>query len=237
VNKRMNKLKKVFLNNKKLGGYQLILLFSYSLILLSGCSKSDPVLEGIRLPVFRTEELFIAGELPADTGTPLAVQDCEFTIDGNNQVWKGKTKIFAGFPTSSEIKVKKSVACNGKFVYAGLSTGELVKINSDTREVLWTADIFAENMATGGSPFLDIIATPVVNDGFVYAGGLGGEFCKIADKDGKKIWCVPVSVQKTDGATDKFILVRTTDNKKYGITTAGKVYENASENKLPGTAE
>ena len=193
-------------------------------VLLFACSKSDPILPGHRIPIFGQNRLEISDEKVHDLGEPLQAAPCDFTIDRNNQIWQGERRIFSGFPTASKINVQRKVVCNGRYVYAGLSTGELVKVNSETRNIEWIVDIFAPHIPTGGSPFLDIIAPPVFNNGYIYAGGLGGAFCRIRDRDGAKIWCLPISVQDIVKSTRTFNVIRTTDGERFAISTDGTVY-------------
>ena len=195
-------------------------------LLLAGCTKTDPILEGRRVPVFEDNRVEISDEKITSLGEALPEVSCDFTIDGNNQIWRGGRRIFAGLPTMAKIDVPRKVVCNGKYVYAGLSTGELVKVNKDSRNLEWTADIFMPHIPTGGSPFLDITAAPVWSDGFIYAGGLGGAFCKIRDKDGAKMWCLPISVEDIVKSTRTFNVVRTTDGEALAVSTDGKAYGN-----------
>jgi outer membrane protein assembly factor BamB len=213
-------------------------------LLLPACSKPDPILEGVRTPVFAKDEIKVLNKKPTDIGADITPEKCDFTIDGNNQIWRDGARIFAGLPTESEIKVEKKAACRGEYVYAGLSTGELVKVDSETRDLEWTADIFAGHVPTGGAPFLDIIATPVHDGEYVYAGGLGNAFCKIKDSDGSKAWCLPVGVREILKSTKKFHFVLTADDEVMAVSADGRVYmkekiggkENAGD-KLRGIIE
>ena len=209
---------------KKLIIHNPQLITCATLCILIACSKTDPTLPGDRIPVFDTGAPTVLDREPDDWGRDIEPQKCDFTIDGGNRIWKGRARIFAGLPTESEINAPKRVACNGKFVYAGLSTGELVKVDSATRNLEWTADIFAAHAPTGGSHFLDIIAAPVLNGGFAYAGGLGGAFCKIRDSDGAKIWCLPIGVVEITRSTTKFNVLISTENELIAVSTDGKVY-------------
>jgi hypothetical protein len=198
-------------------------------LFIASCSKTDPVLPGAREPVFAAGEIVVLNKEIENAGARIEPEKCEYTLDGANRIWKGKQRIFAGLPTESEIAADKKVACRGKYIYAGLSTGELVKVDADSRDLIWTADIFRPNAPTGGSPFLDIIAPPVLAGGFVYAGGLGGAFCKLRDKDGSKIWCLPISVQNIALSTENFNFVLTSDGEILAVSTGGKVYCKATE--------
>jgi outer membrane protein assembly factor BamB len=195
-----------------------------------GCTSYDPILEGKRVPVFRPDAPIILGRRIDDLGGAVSEKECGYSIAGNNQIWRDKdnARIFAGLPTESKIDAPKRVVCGGDFIYAGLSTGELVKVNAKTRDLAWTADVFAEHLPVGGSPFLDIIAAPTVNGGFVYAGGLGGAFCKLRETDGKKVWCLPISAQAVLKKTDKFHFVLSADNDLFAVSNDGKIYWTAN---------
>ena len=198
-------------------------------MLLAACSKSDPVLPGDRVSIFRTDAPNIIATPPTDLGKTLEPKKCDFTLDSDNRIWRGERRIFAGLPTDSKIKIERKTMCNGGYVYAGLSTGELVKVNAESRNVEWVAEIFSKNSPTSASPFLDIIATPVYADGFVYAGGLGNAFCKIRDKDGAKSWCLPLITTEILRATDKFAIIKTPEL-TLAVSRDGKVFELAKNN-------
>ena len=196
----------------------------FALLFLGACSTPDPILEGDRSPIFKQDALVVLDEKVLDLGNVLTPTNCEYAVDANNRIWHGNVRIFSGLPTEAKIKVDKKTACNGKNVYAGLSTGELVKVNATSREMAWAVDIFQPFSPTKNAMFLDIIATPVYHAGFVYAGGLGNQFCKVRDSDGKKIWCLPVAVVAIVKSTDKFHVIKSADGAMYAVSTDGRVY-------------
>lgn len=212
---------KAFSKNGRGRGFAAALLLC---AICAACSKTDPILPGERSPIFKKSDVVVSDKKVVDPGAPLSPEKCDYTLDGNNMIWDGKTRVFAGLPTESEIKAPKTPVCRGGFVYAGLSTGELVKVNAGTRNLEWTADIFAERAPTGAEPFLDIIAPPVPNGRFVYAGGLGGAFCKIRDSDGSKVWCLPVGVQSIALSTKNFNFILSTDGDLMAVSSGGEVY-------------
>lgn len=198
------------------------------LALLEACSKHDPILPGVREPIFDTQNFEILNEnVSGITGEikTQAKEDCPYIQDSSNIVWKGSTKIFSGFPTSNLVKSNQKPVCSGKYVYAGLTTGELVKVDTTNKDIVWIADVYSNSIITGGSSVLDIIAPIIIANGSVYAGGLGDAFCKINLKNGNKTWCVKIGTALPFILTNKAVFIIGTDNYLYAVRlTDGAVY-------------
>lgn len=196
--------------------------------LLAACDKHDPILPGQRTDIFETKDINILNHhidrLPesiVDTDT----QKCPYTQDSNNVIWQGDKKIFSGFPTNNSVKSTQKPVCSGAYIYAGLTTGELIKVNSKTREIAWIADIYRSSNLTGGASVLDLIAPIVIYDGSVYVGGLGDAFCRVNAETGVKKWCAPIGVAQPFLITDTAAFVVSTDNNLYAIRpTDGAIY-------------
>ena len=217
--------------------YALCSLFSILYSLLGACAKYDPILPGDRTPVFAGEEPTIQNtEIPRDVlvraigagnssklNTQHSTLKYEQTPD--NEIFEigadgARRRIFSGFPTAAHVSARRAPLAVGGFIYAGLSTGEVVKINPKTREVKWAADIYKPSILTGGSGgVLDIVAQPVLDDKYVYAGGLGGAFCKLRDSSGEKIWCNWISVSAPFSIYTGLAFVISTDDGLYAINT------------------
>ncbi len=167
------------------------------LALVSGCAKRDPILPGERTAIFEEDVASVTGgtfeNLPA---AAVAANDaaCPYTQDKSNVIWNGDKKIFSGFPTSNSVKSTQKPVCAGKYVVAGLTTGEVVKVNPANRQIVWIADIFRPSNMTGGASVLDIVAPIIIDKDAVYAGGMGDAFCRLNLSNGKKKWCTPISV-------------------------------------------
>ena len=152
-------------------------------------------------------------------------KNCEYRQDALNNIWIGETKIYTGFAMDSVVKSNQSPICVGNFIYTGLSTGEVIKMNPKTKKVVWVADVYRENNLTGGAAVVDIVAHVGVDKNYVYAGGLGDAFCKLNANSGNKIWCVNISVPVDFILVDNFAFVVGTDNNLYAINTdKGSVY-------------
>lgn len=199
-----------------------------SLLLLAACSEKDPILPGTRTAIFNNDSLNILNEdvpnLPEEI-VQNSVKECPYTQDSSNVIWNGNKKIFSGFPTSNSVKSSQTPVCDNGYVYAGLTTGELVKINPTNKKILWIADIYRTSNMTGGASILDIIAPIVVKGNFVYVGGLGDAYCKINAYSGEKRWCDAIGVSVPFIVTEKVSFVVATDNNLYAIRNSdGAIY-------------
>ena len=188
------------------------------LVALGACDKHDPILPGVRTSIFSTTNTKIAdtkiASLP-DAAFEMPVMDCPYRQDSSNTIWNGDRKIFAGFPTTNSVKNNATPVCSGKFIYAGLTTGELIKINSTNRQIVWIADIYRPSNMMGGASVLDIVSPIVIKDTNIYVGGLGDAFCKINATSGAKKWCTEI------GTAEPFIIA---GDAVFVVATNGALY-------------
>ena len=206
-------------------------IFAYLLcaLAISSCSKHDPILPGVRHDIFDTTDIKVENKdvptLSENAKDIFGDKNCEYRQDALNNIWIGETKIYTGFAMDSVVKSNQSPICVGNFIYTGLSTGEVIKMNPKTKKVVWVADVYRENNLTGGAAVVDIVAHVGVDKNYVYAGGLGDAFCKLNANSGNKIWCVNISVPVDFILVDNFAFVFGTDNNLYAINTdKGSVY-------------
>lgn len=198
------------------------------LIALCGCAEHDPILPGVRTPIFETQNIKVLNtditNLP-ETVTALDTSDCPYTQDSSNTIRDGDRKIFSGFPTKNSVASNQKPVCKNGHVYAGLTTGEVVKVAPKSRKVVWIADVFRTSNMTGGASIVDIVAPLVINNGSVYAGGLGDAFCRINAISGEKKWCIEIGTAVPFIVTDSVAFVVGTDNNLYAVRTSdGAVY-------------
>lgn len=206
-----------------------ILLFLLCFIAISSCSKHDPILPGVRNDIFDSNDIIVQNkdvEISSDNITNISGDDdCEYKQDLQNVIWFGNKKIWSGFATKTAVKSKQSPICDGKFIYTGLSTGEVVKINTSTRSLIWATDVYRVNNLTGGASVVDIIAHVGLDGKYIYAGGLGDLFCKLNASNGDKVWCLNISTGVDFIMVDDFVFVVGTDDNLYAINKQkGQVY-------------
>ena len=118
------------------------LAFFLSALAIASCSKHDPILPGVRNDIFDANEVVVQGkevpDLPDSVTNISGDKDCEYKQDVQNVIWSGDKKIWSGFSTNNAVKSNQSPICDGKFIYTGLSTGEVIKINTATKKTVWT---------------------------------------------------------------------------------------------------
>ena len=204
-------------------------VFLLCALAMVACSKRDPILPGERADIFDSYEVNVKNrnlpDLSAEITNISGDENCDYRQDAQNVIWSGNKKIWTGFATNNAVKSNQSPICDGGFIYTGLSTGEIVKINTKTKKTVWSTDVYRVNNLTGGASVVDIVAYVGVNGKYVYAGGLGDAFCKLNAYNGDKVWCLNISVPVDFIMVDDFVFVVGTDNNLYAINKQnGDVY-------------
>lgn len=195
---------------------------------VSACDKHDPILTGVRTPIFDGGQIRVLNQTITDVPTGVHTYDnsaCKYTQDSKNIVWDGARRVFSGFATNNTVSGIRTPICSGKYLYAGLSTGEVVKLNPQSRSVLWIADIYRTSNLTGGASMVDIVAPIVPYGDSVYVAGLGDAFCRINATSGAKRWCVNLSVGVPFILAGNYAFVVSTDGNLNAVSLSkGQIY-------------
>lgn len=205
-----------------------ISLIALSVLTLVACDKHDPILPGVRNAIFLENKLNILNvdinNLP-DNIPEQQASYCPYTQTQTNVILDGDKKIFSGFPTPNTVACDHKPVCGGKYVYAGLTTGTVVKINPQTRGIVWTADVYKSSNLTGGASVVDIVSPIVLNDKYVYVAGLGDAFCKLDSDTGNKKWCIEIGSSQPLIVLNNVSYIVGTDDNLYAIRNSdGAVY-------------
>ena len=190
------------------------------ILILCACDKHDPILPGVRTAIFDTTQIQVKNQditdIP-DSAIVLNNTECKYRQDSSNVIWDGEKKVFSGFATPNAVASNQQPVCSGKYLYAGLTTGELIKINPTTRQIIWIADIYRASNLTGGASMVDIIAPVIPYKNAVFVGGLGDAFCKINANSGNKHWCINISVSVPFIITENYAFVLDTNKQLYAV--------------------
>ncbi|MFQ6778070.1 MAG: PQQ-binding-like beta-propeller repeat protein [Alphaproteobacteria bacterium] len=194
---------------------------------LVACDKHDPILPGTRTAIFGGQELNILNTPVSGLSENAIViknTECPYTQDNTNTIRKDDKKIFIGFPAPNSVQSSQKPVCAGGYVYAGLTTGELIKL-SKNGNLIWMADIFKQSNMMGGCSVVDIVAPIVVLDNWIYVGGMGDAFCKVSASSGNKKWCTEIGTTNEFIITNRAIYVVGIDNNLYALrNTDGAIY-------------
>ena len=196
--------------------------FVCCVLALVACDKHDPILPGVRTAIFKTSNINVKNKNITDIPESVITnknEDCPYTQDATNTLWHGERKIFNGFATSNSVQSNQKPVCDGKYVYAGLTTGEVIKIQPQSRKIMWITDVYRASNMTGGASMVDIVAPIIVHKNAVFVGGLGDAFCKLNATSGEKEWCVDIGVAEPFVITENYAFVADTDNYLYAIAT------------------
>ena len=195
--------------------------FICCVLALCACDKHDPILPGVRTAIFSDTQVKVLNQdiknLP-DAPVVIDNTDCPYTQDASNVIWDGERRVFSGFATNNSVTSNQHPVCDGKYLYAGLTTGEVIKLNPKTRQIIWIADIYSGSNLTGGASMVDIVAPIVPYNKSVFAGGLGNAFCKINANSGAKQWCVYISVPVAFTVAGDYAFVVSSDSNLYAIS-------------------
>ncbi len=197
--------------------------------LLAGCDKHDPILPGVRTAIFDSgiNQNILNMDVPdlPDAAPTRELAECKYTIDNTNTIRDGDRKIFVGYPAPNSMDVETHPVCDGGYIYAGLNTGNVVKIAPTTRRIVWMADVYSESNMMGGAATTDIVAPLVIDGGYLYAGGMGDAFCKINVNSGDKKWCAPIGTRQPFIVLKNVAYVVGLDDALYAVRlTDGAVY-------------
>ena len=195
----------------------------FCMLALSACDKHDPVLPGTRVAIFGGGDINVLNQdisgLP-ESALAIDNAECKYRQDSSNVIWDGERRVFSGFATNNSVTSNQKPICSGKYLYAGLTTGEVVKINPKTRQIVWIADVYSISNLTGGAPMVDIVAPIVLYKNYVIAGGLGDAFCKIDANSGAKQWCIDISVPVPFIIVGDYAFVVSADDYLYAVSLA-----------------
>ena len=190
---------------------------------LVACDKHDPILPGERTAIFESSSVRVLGAQISDIPTSAYVFDnsnCPYTQDSENVIWDGTRRLFSGFATKNTVASDVKPICDGGYVYAGLTTGELIRVNPKTRQISWIADIYRSSNMTGGASMVDIVSPLVIHGDSVYVGGLGDAFCRVNKVSGLKKWCVGIGVSHPFVIAGNYAFVVSTDDNLYAVRLA-----------------
>ena len=109
-------------------------------------------------------------------------------------------------------------AVAGSIVVAGFGSGDLLALNTDSGEVLWTDNLGATG--TGISQLSAIVGLPVIDQGRVYIGSLGGIVLSLDLPTGRRLWEKDFATDQTSWVAGDWVFQLSTDQQLAALSAA-----------------
>jgi outer membrane protein assembly factor BamB len=100
-------------------------------------------------------------------------------------------------------------AVAGSIVVAGFGSGDLLALNTDSGQVLWTDNLGATG--TGLSQLSAIVGLPVIDQGRVFIGSLGGIVLSLDLPTGRRLWEKDFATDQTSWIAGDWVFQLSTD--------------------------
>jgi len=139
--------------------------------------------------------------------------------DTGETVWT----VSATLETSGVFGVAAPASAQGTVV-AGFSSGELSALRYENGRIVWQDQLSRTAISTSVSAISDIDASPVIDDGKVYAIGQGGRMVAIDLVSGQRLWELVIGGINTPWLAGEWLFVVTDEAKLMCIArTTGKI--------------
>ncbi|WP_419757813.1 PQQ-binding-like beta-propeller repeat protein [Acidisoma sp.] len=109
-------------------------------------------------------------------------------------------------------------AVAGSIVVAGFGSGDLIALNTDTGEVLWTDNLGATG--TGLSQLSAIVGLPVIDQGRVFVGSLGGIVLSLDLPTGRRLWEKDFATDQTSWVAGDWVFQLSTDQQLAALSAS-----------------
>jgi len=136
---------------------------------------------------------------------------CLNTADGKD-IWD-----FKGVPEAGGVVGASNPAVSGGIVVVPFSSGELVAVDIKTGTGLWTEQMARASRNFAVTGLSDITGSPVIDDGVVYASGIGNRTGAFNLKTGAKIWDVAIGSAHTPAVAGNAVFVVDLDDNLYAL--------------------
>jgi outer membrane protein assembly factor BamB len=129
-------------------------------------------------------------------------------VADGTEVWR-----FKGVPELGGLLASANPAVAGGSVVVTFSSGELVALDVKTGTAQWNDALARASRGSAVSGLADISASPVIDDGVVYATGVATRTVAIQLKTGQRLWDLPIGSAHTPAvAGNALFLVDLDDN-------------------------
>jgi outer membrane protein assembly factor BamB len=143
--------------------------------------------------------------------------DVLLTFDANSGTPSWRFSGNAGQPSGAAVGVTGAPSYADGIIVAGFSTGMLAAIDANSGTPLWEQSLAAGYGQASELDFSDIVASPVIANGVVYAINLGDTFMAVDLHSGVKVWTHGASGTQAPAAAGGFLFLLDGTQKLYAI--------------------
>lgn len=159
-------------------------------------------------------------------GAPTIANNNVYVLSQDNQIFaldpadgSLRWQVSGALEVSGVFGVAAPASAQGTMV-AGFSSGELIAYRYENGRVLWQDALSRTGISTSVSTLADVDASPVIDNGFVYAVGQGGRMVALRLTTGQRIWELSAGGLATPAVAGDWMFVVTDEAKVVAIARA-----------------
>lgn len=114
------------------------------------------------------------------------------SMEDGAEIWS-----FRGIPETAGLLSTSSPAVNGNRVVVPYSSGEIIAFDAQKGTPVWGDQLTGGSRFSAVSGLRDVAGSPVIDNGTVYAVGVGGRMVAVAENNGERLWARNIASSQT----------------------------------------
>ena len=166
-----------------------------------------------------------ARSAPTAAGGKVFVVGATNVLHAINQADGTEAWQYPGIPETAGVLSSASPAVSGDTVVVPYSSGEVVAFDVSSGDLKWADAVVRSSRTMAVSGFSEVAASPVIEDGVVYAAGVSGRTIGVRLADGERVWEQNVGSGSTPAVSgNALFVVDLADNMVAMDRSTGKVF-------------